>query len=383
MPLTKVMLQNYKDRTGHCAFGPSQAKRIELCPASVMEATQTPPRPASPAAKEGTYLHGVMEQVIPNGLAVAYQKFPSLKQTPDLYNYVVDAHSYFQEVLGSCSNETDLAVEVSGDLASMGNPETEGTADVVLRDWKNSIAHVIDWKFGKGELVFAQDNPQLKLYAGIALGYPCQIDKIVMHIAQPPRDNYTHFEMTYEELFKWITVKWRAAVDLAFATPEPPYNPSPEACKWCVVRHSCKARHEDGLKRAQDVFAQFAIKDQLTLEDWVSLYDKLTVCEAIRKEVYKHLVQTWESGKPIPGKKFVAGRSIRTWKNEDDAKAYLLSYGLTEDQLYSPPSLITPPAAEKLNRALKKESGFSELIIKPVGKPTLVGEDDEREALEP
>lgn len=88
-------------------------------------------------------------------------------------------------------------------------------------------------------------------------------------------------------------------------------------------------------------------------------------------------------GRGFPGYKLVAGRSIRKWVDENKAEAWLLGNSrIKEGDLFSK-KFISPAQAEKLDRLLKKDNNFSDLIDRPPGKPQLVTDEDPRPAIEP
>ena len=85
------------------------------------------------------------------------------------------------------------------------------------------------------------------------------------------------------------------------------------------------------------------------------------------------------------GMKLVEGKSNREWKDEDAAST-LLSNHLSYDEMHPRKPLISPHAAEVLLKGATLSTRFSnrmgKLITKPEGKPTLVTEDDHRQALD-
>ncbi len=79
-----------------------------------------------------------------------------------------------------------------------------GTGDCVII--ADGTLHIVDYKHGRGVLVEADDNPQMKLYALGALElFDCiyDIDTVSMTIYQPRRSNVSTFTIPKEELYEW------------------------------------------------------------------------------------------------------------------------------------------------------------------------------------
>ena len=59
--ITKEMLDEHLEKTGHSLFGPSSLTRREICPASAAEELAHPDQETSPYAAIGSGLHEAME----------------------------------------------------------------------------------------------------------------------------------------------------------------------------------------------------------------------------------------------------------------------------------------------------------------------------------
>lgn len=78
-----------------------------------------------------------------------------------------------------------------------------GTGDCVII--ADGTLHIVDYKHGRGVLVEADDNPQMKLYALGALElFDCiyDIDTVSMTIYQPRRSNVSTFTIPKDELYE-------------------------------------------------------------------------------------------------------------------------------------------------------------------------------------
>ena len=79
-----------------------------------------------------------------------------------------------------------------------------GTADFVIV--ADDVMTIIDFKYGLGVLVEAENNSQMRMYALGALNLfesLYEIKKVRMIIFQPRRDNISIAEISTEELLGW------------------------------------------------------------------------------------------------------------------------------------------------------------------------------------
>lgn len=93
-------------------------------------------------------------------------------------------------------------------------PEGFGTGDCVII--ADGLLHIIDYKYGVGIPVAAENNSQLMCYAAAALDtFECiySIDRIKLSIYQPRRENVCTWETTKDELLKWADEILKALTD--------------------------------------------------------------------------------------------------------------------------------------------------------------------------
>src|SRR5690625_3415574 len=125
-------------------------------------------------------------------------------------------------------------------------PEGFGTGDCVIV--ADDVVHVIDFKYGQGVLVEAEDNPQMMLYALGALNLfdaIYDIDAVKMTIYQPRRENISTFEISKTGLIDWAENKLKQKAELAFRGDDK-YKPG----KWyrfCRASVECRARAVENL----------------------------------------------------------------------------------------------------------------------------------------
>lgn len=252
-----------------------------------------------------------------------------------------------------------------------------GTLDAIII--ADQTAEVIDLKYGKGVLVSAEDNPQLKLYAVGALerfGLLYDTTEVLLTIAQIRRDNISSYPILVSDLYDWADNELAMKAKMAW---EGIGEQVPgEWCKFCLVKAQCRALAKQSLETAKDDFADphlltddeiaNILKQAQLVKDWVSALESYALEQA-------------KQGRIWPGFKLVAGMSRRKWADENKVANKLAAQDdLTDEDIYT----------KKLNgiTIIEKKLGkkrfadvLGELVIKPEGAPTLVEEGDKRPAL--
>lgn len=368
----------------HAKYSPSQLHRIIACPGSV-NMCKDEPNDTSSYAEEGTMLHKVMEKSLIQSPYYNLEVPPSLveqyKLDREQLRACEDAFSYFSEVFIEVCVEPNVQVqlETKTSLAYLNLKDCYGTADVKIST-DNSL-HIIDWKFGRGIEVIVKDNPQFMAYALGAVKSVDELrsyDRIVTHVVQPRINNMYEYSYKPEELLLWCEETLRPALEQAETVG--PCNPGLTQCQWCLAKYKCRARFELAQNTAEKVFAMYK-KSTVDNEELAALLADAKFLEKYIKELKVYALDQCVKGEKMPGYKVVCGRTSRSWKDEKAAQAYLLArcddgdYEL-EDLFVS--KFLTPPAAEKLTKAMKKDEEFQALIYKSPGKPTLTHESDPR-----
>ena len=114
--------------------------------------------------------------------------------------------------------------------------------------------HVIDFKYGKGVKVDAENNPQMKLYAlGVLEQYGMfyNISNIKMSIVQPRIDNISSSEISKQELLDWgnntvIPQAQKAFMGLGEYVKG-------EHCRFCRAKGACEFRAEENMKIVEEI----------------------------------------------------------------------------------------------------------------------------------
>lgn len=321
--------------------GGSTAKRVINCPGSVALVAQMPERPSSKFADEGTLLHNVIADCLlwnPKPRSHLGAKYNDQVLTQELIEEKLEpALELLEEV--DPDREMEILVEQTVNFGDF-LPGVYGSCDLIGR-LKNR-AYIIDWKFGSGVAVSAEENEQLMFYAAAAMRTKEAqhlfdgADELELIIIQPP------------VIRRWVTTQARIKQfeqELARAVKVAMQGGAPLAtgdhCRWCAAKPICPQMN-GAAERALKLQVKSLDAEQIStalmqadmLEDWI-------------KDLRALAFQMAENGVTLPTHKLVAKRATRTWAN--GAKEALLAAGLTESEMME---MASPAQVEKI---LKKK----------------------------
>ena len=245
-----------------------------------------------------------------------------------------------------------------------------GTADcIVIAD---DTMQVIDYKYGRGILVDAEENPQMMCYALGALELfdgIYDIDRVRMTIYQPRRDNVSTYELAKDELYRWADDVLKPAADLAFSG-DGDFSCGAWCC-FCRAKNDCRARAEANLELAA---YDFKLPPLLTDEEVGDVLSKLDGLITWASDIKEYALQQAISGKEWHGWKLVEGRSNRRYTSDSAVAAAVESIGVDPYEH----KILGVTAMQKLLGKSRFEELLAAYIEKPQGKPTLVPESDKR-----
>ena len=351
--------------------GGSTAKRVIACPGSVALVQKMPPKPSSSYADEGTLLHHVIAAVLETGkpsadfLGTVYN---GVELTEDrLERKLLPALAALDEIDPDKVMEYDVEKVVGfGDAI----PGVFGSADLVGRIGDRGV--LVDWKFGDGVAVEAEENPQAMFYIAAALHTAAtrwafqDVEAIDVYIVQPPF------------VKKWTTnlariKRFEADLILAVRASEQPDAPlaTGDHCRWCAAKSVCPLV-TGAVARAE----RTALKT-INVDDLAAALDRVELLEGWIKDA-KELAQTLlENGTEVPGYKLVAKRATRQWANEAAALTALTEAGCSAQELTE---LKSPAQVEKVLK--KRKIDMPEGLITAVSSGnTLASADDPRPAV--
>lgn len=326
------------------------------------------------AAREGTAAHNLSEHKLRLALNIKSEKPVSAYDSKEMEDYtdgyVEFALEALEEAKRKCKDPLIL-IEQRLDFSSFV-PDGFGTGDTVIV--ADNILHIIDFKYGQGVLVSAEDNPQMKLYALGALAQfdgIYDVDTVAMTIYQPRRENVSTATIPKGELLEWAEEVLKPKAKIAFKG-DGNYCPG-EWCKFCRAAVKCRARAEAKMKLAA---FEFALPPLLTDEDIAEILSSIGDLTSWANEIMAYATEAAVNhGKEWPGFKVVTGRSNRKYKDEKQVAEAAIKAGY--EDIYRQ-SLITLTEMEKLMSKTKFNEILGGLIIKPPGKPSLVPINDKR-----
>ncbi len=360
----------------HAKLSASASHRwMECTPSAELESKL--PESTSTYASEGTAAHALSEYKLKRFLKVRAGKKPvSEYDSQELEDYTDVYVSFACERIADANartKDTVILIEQKVDFGSYV-PEGFGTADLLII--ADEILDVCDLKYGKGVPVFAEDNPQMKLYALGAyelLGDLYDIKTVRMSICQPRLDSISTYEMPIEELLHWGEKELKPKAELAsMGLGE---FKAGEHCRFCKAKAVCRARAEANLELAK---LDFPDPEILTDEEMGEILAKAEELQSWVSDIWEYAqLEAIAGRKKWPGFKVVEGRSNRKYSDEGKVAEVLLSSGFVEAQIYNR-KLIGLGDMEKMAGKKRFDELLKGLIEKPPGKPTLVRDSDRR-----
>lgn len=359
---------------GHALLSPSSSERWINCPPSAKE--NTGGNTGSSCTQQGTEAHLLAERKVQKALGHKVRDPTSdLTYFDEKMEECTDAYCEFvmeqvEEARKICSDPLVL-VEQRLDFTRWV-AESFGTADCVIV--ADEIMTIIDFKYGLGVLVEAENNSQMRMYALGALNLfesIYDIKRVRMVIFQPRRNNVSSTELSKEELLQWADKVLIPAAALA-AKGEGGYKAG-KHCQFCKIKATCRKRAEYNLQMAQ---YDFAVPDTLSDDEISMILDRADTFIGWVNDVKEYALEQAVSGRAFPGFKVVEGRSNRRYTNNDAVAAIVTDAG------YDPfeKKLMGVTAMTKLLGSKKFNTLLGSLVEKPKGKPTLVPESDKRPA---
>jgi len=350
--------------------GGSTAKRVMACPGSVALVAQMPPQVENKYMAEGTALHFAIDYLVNDGDASPYslldKNFNGVALSEDHCEKLKSALALLNEV--DPKEEMNFATETRvgfGDLL----PGVFGSTDLIGRIGNRAI--VLDWKFGDGVIVNAEENAQLMFYAAAAMRTQESAwafdgaTEVECVIIQPPM------------VRRWVTTPERIRQferDLVQAVK---LSTLPDAqltvgdhCRFCTAKPICPqmtgaadralAVKLDNLDAGK---ISTYLKNADLLETWISSLRELAL-------------SMMESGANLPEYKLVAKRAIRQWTDEDKAKVALFALGLEESEVMET-SIMSPAKVEKVLKK-RKIALPADVVVAISSGNTLASVDDPR-----
>lgn len=366
--------------TKHAKLSPSAAARWMSCTAAPTLEAGIEEKP-SEYAQEGSQAHQVAECKAREavGLPLLMEMNPiahdaEMYDAAEFYaNYVKETYLEAKEHCPDAIIETETRLDLTHWI-----PEGFGTADCLIV--ADDVLHVIDFKYGKGVRVDADQNAQMMIYALGALGWAdllYDIRRVETTIIQP-RLSWTSTQVhDAQALREWGENVLAPIANAAFTGEGTEFKPAEDACRFCKAAGSCKARadyfvqlfDENQDETITEAEAGEILQKAAGMKDWLARLEE-TVKDACL------------AGRAVPGWKIVEGRTRRQYTDEAEIEKRLRAKKYKVSEIYEK-KLLGISKMEKLIGKKKMAELIGDLIEKPQGSPTLVPESDSRPAWDP
>lgn len=378
---------NHKDRA-HAMLSPSAADRWLNCNQSVALTAHIADK-TSVYAEEGTLAHEMCEAKLRErvGIWTKSKSNSVLKKirANKLYDSSMEEHTdnYVDYVVEKFSqikaNTPDASISIEERVHFTEYvPKGSGSCDCVIIG--DGALTVIDFKYGQGVRVDAEENPQAMLYAiGAILSNEMyfDVDKVKVCIHQPRVNNISEWDTTVQELKAWAQYYVKPRAKLAWegrGTIEPG-----DWCKFCKISGTCKVRSDKAMEEAATFFD---FDGELTNEELGEALLKFDKIKDFMKAAEAAAFEKAMAGEEVPGHKLVEGRSTRKYTSEEEVYTTLINHGYDQSTI-SETKILGITAMEKAITKKAFADLLGNLVDKPQGKPTLVPQSDKRPAFVP
>lgn len=380
----------------HALLSASSASRWLTCTAAP-RFEEGLPESTSTYAEEGRLAHAIAELKVLKKFTVmtgrTYTTRLNKLKKDALYDQEMDKTTdlYLEHLTEQAmlyDSSPTVVAEVKVDFGEYA-PEGFGTCDCVMIG--GDTLSITDYKHGKGVPVSAVGNPQMRLYALGALKryapvFGDTIKQVRMTIDQPRLDSYTSDLITVEELRAWgesiKPIAQKAFSGLGEFVPG-------EHCRFCRGKAQCRARAN--VNTALEDFKDCVLPGKPVLDDLAHILTDAEIGDLLirgqqlvqwYKDLEEYATKALLDGRPIEGWKLVAGRSNRTFTDQDAAIKAVIAAGYDEALVYDrKPKTLSE--LEKLMGKAEFAEKIGSYVVKPLGKPTLAPATDKREVYNP
>lgn len=372
-----------EDNRAHAILSASSAHKWLICTPSARLEEQFPDK-TSEYMKEGTLAHAIAEFKVRSYFLEAISKTTQTRRLnkfkkeegfqAEMLEHTDTYLNFLKEEALKTNAKPFITVEQKVDFSNYV-PEGFGTADCIMIS--GDTLHIIDFKYGKGVKVEAEDNPQMKLYALGAIStygifYP--IKYIKMSIVQPRINNISSYEIPIEPLIDWGEKIVKPQAQKAFAGIGDYVQG--EHCRFCRAKGACEFRAKANMKVVEEI--QSSYNGTISNDELGEMLTKTDGIEQWIKDIKSYALELVLKGEQVKGWKAVEGKSNRKITDTDKAFEILEANGYEEALLYEKVPL-TLTKLEKVIGKTKLSEAIGDYIEKPKGAPTLVKESDKRE----
>ena len=416
----------------HSLCSPSALERITNCTSSVVLSKDIPQAPASAVAEEGTLYHSYLEDLLANPPQDEPEYRSRLQeiQSAEMMQHVEGAYNYITDIIFKIK---PIRTDIECRLKAFYSDSDFGTLDVGMvyldNNHKTNVL-VLDWKYGRGTYVEAEQNKQLAAYAmsycmflkssGVVQS---DIDNIITVVYQPRCKSedgkiarvcaYTKEELM--DVCEFIKDRVAVAYKLLTASAEEVQNNTcaGEHCLFCPAKPLCKAYKElvtaDTLQLLtdlneieetsvqSDVPAVVQDKKAITVKDAVNFKDVsllsdddilkiVTFNDVVMPKLKSYIedVLTFtqnrlETGETIDGLKLVENKGRRKWIEDTELVINTLNEVGVDG---TKPALKTLTEITAALKAIGKVDVLDSLVTMSQGTVRVALESDKRAVVE-
>lgn len=368
----------------HAKFSASGSLRWLNCPGSIALSEKAPVPPESKWGLEGTQAHTVLEFLIKNrkqrGKAseVLRQKNPT-----SMIIHGEMALNWIEERLAKLPG-AELHSEIRCDLP-VSEPDQFGTTDIAIIEHFGKLI-VVDYKYGAGIPIPAEENTQLIYYAlGIAHKYDYNFSSVEIVIIQPRAQIDGKYIRTWETTIENL-IEWREMFERGIKAAKRPDAPlrvalpgEEDYCRFCPAKIICP---EIGQKKIRQAQIDFDTDKPITVgltpvvafshQKVGQILNAAGYIDKWLESVREYAIAQLELGVPIPGWKLVEKRGARKWIDLDRIEPHFRKN--FDIDAYMPRDILSPAAFEKLGVREKK---FVEKFSVSVSSGMTLGRDEE------
>jgi len=356
----------------HSDWSASSMERWSVCPGSVF-LSKNAPRNDTPFSKEGTVAHDLAERVFVGDLFTPEDALGAVVDGVKINQEMVDAVTMYVDFVDNLdpdhTSQTFYERTLAINKAKLPKAaELFGTADALLIEDSDDLLRVcvVDFKYGKGVAVNAEENKQL-LYYGLGAVYLAMGKKkklsayfakkrleLTMVIIQP------RAEHPEGPIRSW-TIDAQSLLEFEFCLEEAVERSldnmhtfvSGEHCRFCPAKEICpefNKAEQDALHEVDYLKLQANPKD-LSPEEFSEALASCDVLESAIKRHRRYATKLLESGEAIPGWEIVPTRPSRQWSDESELRQALETMSLDAKRMATLATLSPAQLESVLNES--------------------------------
>lgn len=330
----------------HSELSPSNTERWWNCPGSVA-ASKGLKQTESEYAKEGTAAHTVLERCLKNPDLSPFDMVETEIEGIEITEEMAEAVAYTLDFIRA-EHQKGGELIIEKKITIVAN-EVFGTLDVAIVRPFDTI-QVIDFKYGKGILVRADDNHQLLTYL-VGLSKLYEFDSAELIIIQPR-------VMDDSKVSRWSILHEYVAVyenellrHIALTKEKDALLVAGDWCRFCRAKAMCPALRGDLSNALTPVTNReiiFPDAKTLSLEVIAKILDYQDRIEKWLDAVSMHAFGILESGNTVPGYELGKKRAHRRWKSDEEVLKVFAELG---DKLFT----VKPVSPAQLEKLVGKE----------------------------